>query len=321
MDLTYTNAQRDDLGVLKAYALDMSFGTSENDFELVCGPSEPVLEDDAIIYCDGTEYGGIIDGKKSVSNSETITYCGRTWHGLLNSKVIEPDNGDDYFIVSGEANAILSTLVVRLGLTDLFSAASEQSGINISRYQFNRYCKGYDGICAMLASVNAKLKISWDEDCSVKLCAVPIVDYTEDPADGDTAVLSVEQYANRVNHLICLGRGNLSAREVIHLYVDQFGKIGTTQYYTGIKEYSEIYDNANAESSEVLKADGIKKLTELCDINKSDISVKETDTSYDIGDIVGATDYVSGLSVATAVTQKIIRINNGIVDVEHKTGS
>lgn len=316
MDLIYTNSKLIDQGVLDNYAFDLSFGASENDFELTLGIN-PILESGAMTYIEGTEYGGIVDGRKTTTNGETITYVGRTWHGILNSKIIEPDTGEDYLVVSGDANEVMLMLVNRLGLGSFFSVASELSGINISKYQFSRYCKGYDGIVSMLLSVGAKLKMEW-VDRSVCLCALPIVDYTEYPVDGDTARLSVEQYEKKVNHLICLGKGDLANREVIHLYVDQFGRIGDVQYYTGLDEITEKYDNSNSED---LRSDGIKNLLELRDNDKAEISIDENETfSYDIGDIVGSTELITGVSVAASVSQKIIKINNGSVTIEYKMG-
>lgn len=317
MDLIYTNANRADVGVLSTYAFDLSFGASENDFEMTLGVNEAVLEFSAFIYIEGTEYGGIIDGMKTSTQGETITYNGRTWHGIMNSKVIQPDTGEDYFVVSGDANEILTMLIARLGLSGLFVAAEELSGVNISGYQFNRYCKGYDGIRAMLAASNAKLKIAW-ENRSVVLSAESIADYTEAPVDGDIATLTVEQHKGKTNHLICLGKGDLAAREVIHLYADQFGRIGDVQYYTGLDEIADTYENSNSDN---LRSEGIKKLTELRNNDKAEIALPETEgLFYDIGDIVGATEYKSGVSVAATVTQKIVKINNGVVSTEYKTG-
>lgn len=316
MDLIYTNAKRVDQGVLSAYAFDLAFGASENDFEVTFGVNEAFLESGAFVYMEGTEYGGTIDGLKTRTNSETITYKGRTWHGIMNSKVIQPDAGANYLIVSGDANEIIATLIARLGLSGLFVAAEELSGISISGYQFHRYCKGYDGIMAMLSAKNAKLKIEW-KDRAVYLSAVPIADYTESPVDGDIATLTVEQTKQKVNHLICLGKGDLAEREVIHLYVDQFGRIGDVQYYTGLSEICDTYDNANSED---LRSDGIKKLTELQNTDKAEIALPETEgLFYDIGDIVGASELRSGVTVAAKVTQKIVKINNGVVSTEYKT--
>lgn len=317
MDLIYTNAQRVDQGILTAYAFDLSFGANENDFEMTLGANQPTLEAGAVAYIEGTEYGGIVDGLKVSTNSETITYTGRTWHGILNSKVIEPDTGENHLVVSGDANGILSMLIDRMGLTGLFVAAEELSGVNIPGYQFHRYCKGYDGIRDMLSDNGGKLKMEW-VNRSVVISAVPIADYTRSPIDGDIATLSVERVGNKVNHLICLGKGELAEREVIHLYLDQFGRVGETQYFTGLDEYSETYENTNSED---LAKDGEAKFKELQSGDKAEIDINENaGISFDIGDIVGATEYRSGVSVAATVTQKVVKIKNGVVSTEYKTG-
>lgn len=323
MDLIYTNTTRVDIGVLSAYALDLSFGAdeAENDFEMTVGMSEAAIPYGAVVYIEGTEYGGIVDAKRSCTADENIVYIGRTWHGVLNSKVIQPDPGEDYLVVSGDANQVLGMLIDRLGLSGLFTAVESQSGIAVSKYQFPRYCKGYDGIRAMLAANGAKIKISW-ENRSVYLSAVPIVDYTKSPVDNDTTIVTVEQHEKKVNHMICLGRGELAEREVIHLYVDQFGRIGDVQYYTGLDEIINIYENTDAESTEDLRNGGIERIKELREIDTAEFSFPEgNDSMYDIGDVIGATDLKTGISVSAAVSQKIVRINNGTISTEYSTGS
>lgn len=317
MDLIFTNAKREDLGVLSTHSFDLSYGATENDFELTLGANEPMLENGACIYIEGTEYGGIVGGIKSKTNSETITYKGRAWYGIINSKVIEPDSGEDYLTVSGDANTVLAFIVDRLELSGLFAVDDTPSGVYISNYQFPRYCKGYDGIAAMLAQNGGKLKMAW-KSRFVHLSAAPVADYTDSPVDGDIATLTVEQNNDKVNHLICLGKGDLAEREVIHLYADQYGRIGDEQYYTGIDEVVETYENTNSED---LRSDGIKAFTERRNSDKAEMHISETDgLSYDIGDIVGAKEYKSGIKVAETVTQKIIRIINGVISTEYKTG-
>lgn len=322
MDLIYTDAKKIDQGVLMAYAFDLSFGVDENDFEMIIGVEDATLEFGAFLFIEGTEYGGIVDAKKTATTDHTITYMGRTWHGMMNSKVIQPDAGEDYFIISDvEANTALGIILDRLGLSDLFVSSKIDSGINVSRYQFSRYCKGYDGIKAMLDSVGAKLKIEW-KNRSVCLSVEPIVDYGEAPIDGDVATLSVEQHEKKVNHVICLGSGNLADREVIHLYVDQNGNVSDTQHFFGLAEIVDTYDYSNAESSEELRKGGIERLTELRNIDAAEIFLPENNVNvYDIGDIVPATDIHSGITASAAVTQKIVKINNGVINIEYKTGS
>lgn len=320
MDVIYTDAKRVDLGVLDKYKFDLSFGASENDFQLEVSSDSVDLEFRAFVYIEDTEYGGIVDIRKTTSDNEVTTYLGRTWHGVLNSKVIQPDSGEGYLTVSGDANRVLSTLMGRLTLTDLFSVNTAASGITITSYKFPRYCKGYDGIRDMLAAHGAKLQMRWTGRM-VELSAIPVVDYTEAPVDNDMAVLDVEKHGQKINHLICLGKGELADREVVHLYVNNSGQIVDTPTYTGLDEYADTYDYSSAESSEALRDYGIKQLEKLRDVDKSEMSLNEdVDLVYDIGDIVGATDVRSNLSVSATVTQKIVKIDNGTMDIEYKTG-
>ena len=320
MDLIYTNANRVDQGVLPSHSFDLSYGAGENDFELTLGHGEAALEQGAYIYMEGTEYGGVVGAMKTSTDGQYITYNGRTWHGIINSKVIEPDPGEDYLVVSGDANELLAFLIARLGLSDLFVVSGEHSGITINRYKFHRYCKGYDGVRDMLGDNGAKLLITW-QDCAVTLSAKPVVDYTADPLDSDSVSLTVEQHSQKVNHLICLGKGDLSEREVIHLYANENGAIVDTQHYTGLDEITDTYENANAESSEELRNEGISRFKKLRNTDSADISVTESSKIlYDIGDIVGATELRTGIGVAAAVSQKIVKIKNGAVSIDYKTG-
>lgn len=322
MDLIYTDSRRIDQGVLTAYSLDLSFGenASENDFELTLSIKDVKLEDNSVIYFEGTEYGGIVGGLKTNSEFETRTYIGRTWHGLLNDKVIEPNPGEGHLVVSGDANEVLGFLIARLGLSALFRAASNSSGVNIQKHQFDRYCKGYDGIRTMLAESGGKLKIRWEEG-SVILYAEHISNDEDSKIDNDVAHLAVERHGNKVNHLICLGQGELAEREVIHLYVDQFGRIGNVQYFTGLDEIADVYDYGSAQSTDDLRNSGIKHLKELRKNDKVDVSVNDSsEIVYDIGDMIFANDVNSGNSGSATVVQKIVKIKNGTINIEYKTG-
>ena len=91
--------------------------------------------------------------------------------------------------------------------------------------------------------------------------------------------------------------------------------------FTGLDEYTDTLDYSNAESSEDLRKSGIERLKELRATDVADISIIESDgITFDVGDIVGAKEYRSGISVAATVSQKIVKINNGAVRTEYKTG-
>lgn len=318
MDLIYMNASMEDIGVIRAYEFDLAYGSDENDFELKVSTENHCCEAGYFVYIEGTEYGGIIDAVASDTAAEEVTYTGRTWHGILNSKVLCPDAGQDYLTVSGNANAVLGILISRLGLTSLFAASSETSTLSFSGYSLEWYITGYDGIRKMLNSVGGKLLMSY-ENYKVILSAVPIVDYTDDGFDSDILSFAIKKASKKINHLICLGKGELKDRLVLHLYADVNGNISQTQTQTGLDEYSAVYDYSSAEDADKLLAAGTQRLSELQKQDDLTISLAETDDAYDVGDIVGATDNVTGIAIAVPISKKIVTIQNGIEAIAYET--
>lgn len=320
MDLIYTKQNREDIGVLQDFSLDLAFGSGENDFELTVSRENNVAQAGCYIYIQGTEYGGIIDAVKSDTGTAEVTYSGRTWHGILNSKILEPDAGQAYLTVSGDANTVLATLINRMGLGALFQALSTPSGITVKSYQFDRYVSGYNGILKMLKTVGAKLRI-FHNGTNVVVSAVPVTDYTQDGVSDDQTALTVLKTKNKVNHLICLGAGELADRMVIHLYADAAGNISRTQAFTGLDEYTAVYDYSSVESEEDLVAGGTERFKELLQQDQLDVNFPESDDIYSVGDIVGATDNVTGISIAVPVTKKIVKIEGDLVSVAIETNT
>lgn len=317
MDLIYMNANKEDGGVMLDYTFDLAFGSDENDFECKVVKNNHCCEKGFYLYFENTEYGGIIDDIGVDTEQEEITYHGRTWHGILNSKIIEPDVGEDHLVLSGEANAILGFLIARMGLSDLFVSAEEISDTTIMKYKMNRYIKGYDGIRKMLKEFGSKLNMSF-KNGFVELSAKPFVDYSKDEQfDTDQISLKITKKGSPVNHVICLGKGDLSEREVIHVYADEDGNISETQVFTGIHEVCVTYENVNAEDSDALKQGGIDLILESWNSDELDFDFNGNDESYDVGDFVGAIEYETGTEVKTEITKKIVTIANGELTVSY----
>ena len=122
MDLIYTDENNNDLGVIKNYKLDLAYGKDENDFELEIDLQEHCAGINSRIYIQtsdngrviGSEYGGIIDNIEVDADNEKIVYSGRTWHGILANKIIQPENNRDYYTVTGDANAIVADMIADL---------------------------------------------------------------------------------------------------------------------------------------------------------------------------------------------------------------
>lgn len=318
MDLIYMNRSREDEGVLADFTFDLAFGKDENNFECVVDTESHCCEEGYFLYYEGTEYGGIIDKIKVATDKSEITYIGRTWHGLLEAKIIEPDG--DYLILSGEANAQLAFLIDRMDLSGLFKASSEESGIDISNYKMNRYIGGYEGIRKMLRDAGAKLHIEFKEGFA-ELSARPLVDYSKDEEfDTDQIDFVIEKNFHPINHVICLGAGNLSEREVIHVYADASGNISTTQSIFGIDEVTAKYDNPNAESSEALMQGGIDLIKASWNADKVDFDFNSNEKTYDIGDVVGAREFTTGISASSEIVKKIVKIKDNTTTISYEVG-
>lgn len=310
MDLIYMNQSKEDIGVLKDYTLDMAFGTDENNFECEVSASNNVCEAGFYLYMEGTEYGGIIDSINVDTEDESVTYKGRTWHGILDSKVLEPDSGADYLVVSGEANTVLSTLITRMGLGAMFTVSSEDSGVNISSYKMNRYISGFAGILKMLKANGAKLNVIF-KNGFVELSAEPFVDYSKDEQfDTDQISFTIQKNYKPVNHVICLGQGELKDRRVIHLYADGVGNISGKQTFTGVDEVTEIFEYPNAESDEELIEGGVEIIKASWASDTIEFDFETDDESFDINDVIGAVEFTTGTEVKAHITKKIIKIKD-----------
>lgn len=328
MDLNHADQDHRTLGILEKYDLDLAFGTDENDFECILAISDHCCSAGDYLYMTDvasghvvyTEYGGIIDGMKVDTSNDTVTYSGRTWQGILAKKILCPDSGEDYLVLSGEANMVLENLIRKVGLGELFEASDQDSGIIITKYQMDRYIDAYTGIRKMLKTAGAKLKMYYREG-SVKIYAVPLVDYSQDEEwDSDQMSFTISNNRRPTNHLICLGQGDLKDRMVIHLYVDGDGNISENQTFFGVDEIVETYDYSSVESKDELISGGKDRLQEAYSGANTLETDFENNAEYDIGDIVGARENITGIKVTRDIVKKILKVNSNGISVECQIG-
>ena len=317
-DICYTDARRVDVGVLRGASLNTVWGDSGNDFELTVDIASPErIEDGALVYVEGTEYGGVVDEREASSSDGTIRYRGRSWHGMLRDRVLCPDAGADYLTVSGEANAVLLSLVSRMGLSDVMTVSSAASGIEV-RHQFERFCDAYSGIRAMLSASGARLAVAYDSAASrAVLSAVPVVDWSDGPT-SDQAGVDVTRVSRPYNHLVCLGSGELRDRVVQHWYADEAGKVSGKQSLFGVDERATTYDYSNAGADE-LSVKGPKKLSEYQRADSMDATL-DVDGAYAVGDVVPGTDVGTGTEVSVVVGTVDATVDELGVTVTYRAG-
>lgn len=304
--------------------IDIAIGSDENDYEIKVRRDQwrPEYTFGNVFYIKNTEYGGIIGEVDTSTAEDTISLLGRTWRGMLDKKIIRPPAGQDYKKVSGELNTVLGELITEQ-FDDYFVVSQDDTGVNLTNYQFDRYCTLLAGINKMLKSVGYRLKIRYmqqerGQPGYVELSAAPIVDYSEQIELSQDSQLNFtfRNCRNGVNHLICLGKGELQDRQVIDLYVQEDGSIGSEPYYTGIQEIAETYEDTSSETDE-LEEKGREKLLELMNSTSFEMDVESLGVDVEVGDIIGGRDYLTGMYAKKPIVKKIYRVEDGKTSLEY----
>ena len=306
------------------YDIDMEAG-GENTFEMEIPRAawSGEYEHEMLVYVPDTEFGGII-GEIQTMNEPEMVYCrGYLWRGLLQHKIIVPPSGQDYYTISGDANACIRQLITNIYADPLIRGAESAAGVMISNYQFNRYTDLLTGMIAMLSTVGYRLNIEYIQQNTggyVEIGAVPIENYTAQIqfSEDDEIKITADDIRNGVNHLICLGQGELSQRTVVHLYTDADGNISQTQTLTGRDEITETYDFSSAEDEASLIKGGIERLMEIRSSKRFDASAGRIEADLHIGDIVSGQDYTTGITVSLPIERKILKIIGEIETVEYR---
>ncbi len=303
--------------------IDIAIG-EENDYEIKIPRDEWRSEYTFgnAFYIKDTEYGGVIGEVDTSTAEDTISLLGRTWRGMLDKKIIRPPTGQDYKKVSGELNVVLGELITEQ-FDDYFVVSQDDTGVSLTNYQFDRYCTLLSGINKMLKNVGYRLKIRYvqqerGQPGYVELSSAPIVDYSEQIELSQDSQLNFtfKNCRNGVNHLICLGKGELQDRQVIDLYVQEDGSIGSEPYYTGVQEIAATYEDTSSETDE-LEEKGREKLLELMNSTSFSMDVESLNMDVEIGDIIGGRDYLTGLYAKKPIVKKIYRVEGGKPSLEY----
>ena len=316
MVLVVHDPERGDLRELLDFELDLAFGSDENAFELTCAEGLAPAEGQ-VVFVDATEYGGVVDETSYDAGRDatgTVTCKGRTWHGVLAGKRLLPDEGSARLSVSGKAGEVLASLVERMGLSGLFSAASDDTAVS---YTFERFCDGYSGLKA-LAKANGRKVAMRRRGGKVELSLPPVVDYAS-KVDSDLLDFTLTSVHRCVNHLVCAGTGELEDRAVVHFYADAAGNVSHAQSLFGVDEIAALYDYSNADE-EKLEEEGRKKLQEYQTQGSVEVEAHD-DIDVDVGDVISARDNAHGCTVTATVAKKIVKVSRGVATFSYEVGS
>lgn len=318
-DIVVTDAGSGLPAIMHGCKLDVEFGDSgKNDLQLtvdIASGQRAALG--ALVYIEGTEYGGIIDRSTTNSTAGTIAYSGRTWHGMLAKKVVMPPTGSVHRHASGDANACLLELISLLGLSGAMNAPVDPAGIEVS-YDYPRFCDGYTGARGMLASAGARLAVSYDSVLGkAVLSAVPAKSWPAGP-DSNSAAVTITRVHRCTNHLVSLGEGTGTSRIVRHDYADAAGNVSQVQSLFGADEMAETYDYSNADA-ERLAESAPQRLRELQDAGSMKATI-DGGEGYAVGDTVTGSDAATGDEITIAIGTIIAVATDDSVTVEYKAG-
>ena len=296
------------------------FKYADNDFELQV--EEAVWEKYPMIkghylYEVGTEWGGMVEDVNHVGT--TVKVGGPTWRGMLARKIISPPAGQAYKAITAmEANQSIAALV-GTSLGPLFAVSTADSGMTVSG-SF-RYTNLLAAIHSMLQQYGARLEIIFD-GTQVVLSAVSSVDYTDTELsqEYEAPLESSVAYGEAYNHVIALGRGELTEREVVELWRLGDGTITTTTQPAGANDKQFVLDYPNAESLEELTSSATDKLIECSPVESIGINLDEIEIDFKLGDVVGGRDKVTGLTISKPITQKILKIDKNGRKINYKAG-
>lgn len=319
VDLIITDSKHVDVRSAVDFTLDCAWGKEENDFELVVSGAS-TIDAGAYIYVDGSECGGVVDAMEDqlTAGVSTLTYSGRTWHGVLANKILEPDRGRDYLTVSGTASTVIGSLISRVGLDGVFDAVdSPTAGAQtIKSYRFDRYTDCYTGLRRMCEASGLKLRLAYASG-RVNIWAEPVAHYG-DSIDSDLIDFDATRTWRKPNHLIGLGKGDLAARVVVHWYADAKGNVSQTQSLRGVDEITQVYDYSNAETAE-LNNKTKEKLQDLQSEGDVRVTVRDdANVVFDVGDTVTARDNLTGITVNASIVKKIVKVSGGVMSVDYE---
>ena len=315
------NSDLRELGAVKDANLTVDLNGNRN-FSLQIARSywQPEMTFSSLIYILGTEYGGIIGEVLTDTTLDYVELKGLSWRGRLAKKIIEPPAGSDHKTVSGELHTIMKELI-EPEFDGLFVVSGKDTGVTVSNYQFDRYCTLLDGLNKMLKSKWYRLGLSFrreqNEPGYLYVEAVPITDFSNRIELSRDCKLNYTMGDKRdgVNHLIVTGKGELQDRNILHLYMQENGEIGTEQYYTGLQEIAEVYENTSTETAELMSV-AEERFRSLMGKKTFQMDVAKMGMDVEIGDIVGGRDYLTGMYMAKPVENIIYEIIN---DTELKT--
>ena len=307
MELIVADSAGKTLFPLADFELDMDSGWGDgvdNTFDLIVRDATAPLPEAAWrVYADGTEMGGRVEGfeLKTGRTSSELHWTGSTWSGVLAKRLLWPDAGQDYLTLSGDANAVLRSVVARLGLGSFFAVPGGDAGVSVS-YRCSRDAPdAWTNLRLAMRSAGLRLDARWI-DGACRLQAAKVTDW-RGRVDSDLVDFDLSSDLLVTNHLKAAGKGELASREIVDVYADNKGNVGTVKAMAGVFELEEYYDANNSEGDD-LRDQAVSRLKDMQTEGSVKVTVGEG-VSFGLGDVVEARHYSPNVTINVEISSRV----------------
>ena len=320
MALIYTNTDLVEQGYLSGATMDLQEEHTENSFALSMGLNDyNKLSAGCYVYDeDNPQFGGRVQKIRVQTAQNGLIWKGPTFAGILSTKIIEPGIDHEtglpraYRVLTGTFADKIDAVLTLLGLSDVFY--TDADGGSTGEWQIDRYTNALTALRKLSAQNGLTMIVSFDKAVQkLKISFTTARTVTAgDEYDGELFDFDITKDLMPVNHLICLGSGQLTARQVYHLYADRNGIISETQTLFGTDEMTAVYDYSSVESLDELKKEGLKHFQELLD-NSTKLEITPPDeAAFHIGDRIAGQERISGIYVEKEVKKIIYKAQDDL---------
>lgn len=319
MQFYFTDKNRVDTAAMPLSAeVDIEISRKDNSFEVVIPADEYDASKHMVggyFYAPGTEYGGRIYSMTVSTAERTVNFTGLTWRGLLQRRLVIPPSGSDYYSFTGDLNGMIRA-IVGSHYGNLFQCANNDAGASVNGFTA-RYGTYHDVLVSACDSVGYRLDIKADnsqEALVVTVGAVPVADYAEDVevSQDSNVQFEIAKNAAEYNYMVCGGKGELKNRLVRILHrIDRKHFEVVDSIPDGIGALVMFFDYPNAETEAELIKSAKEKFSEVISGSTQKVTINSESADYEIGDIVGGRDYITGTYVSEPITSKIVNIDAG----------
>lgn len=307
MELIVADSAGKTLFPLADFELDMDSGWGDgvdNTFDLIVrDASAPLPEAAWRVYADGTELGGRVEGfeLKTGRTSSELHWTGSTWSGVLARRLLWPDAGQDWLTLAGDANAVLRRAIERLGLRSLFSVPDGDAGVAVSYRCSRDVPDAWTNLRLAMRSAGLRLDAKWVGG-ACRLQAAKVTDW-RGRVDSDLVDFDLSSDLLVTNHLKAAGKGDLASRQVVDVYADNKGNVGTSKAMAGVFELEEYYDANNSEGDD-LRDQAVSRLRDMQTEGNVKVTVGEG-VEFGLGDMVEARHYSPNVTVSVEISSKV----------------